>query len=150
MDYRCGETRQAETYPQTDHAPRDYWSRMVGSVAHSPEGQWIYKFEYDGSKLKSTMLVNMKNHDCKLETIIHFSPDQRWVIFRANFEGTENIYALILLGRLPAKKITFVFSVYDHFALSLQKNWRYAKIHHTFCHTVHCLIHLMHHRLQAI
>ena len=66
------------------------------SVAHSPEGQWIYKFEYDGSNLKSTRLVNMKNHDYKLEPNIHFSPDQRWVIFRANFEGTENVYAVEL------------------------------------------------------
>ena len=66
------------------------------SVAHSPEGQWIYKFEYDGTRLKSTRLVNMKNHDYKLEPNIHFSPDQRWIIFRANFEGTENIYAVEL------------------------------------------------------
>ncbi len=66
------------------------------SVAHSPEGQWIYKFEYDGSKFKTTRLVNMKNHDYKLEPNIHFSPDQRWVIFRANFEGTENVYAVEL------------------------------------------------------
>ena len=66
------------------------------SVAHSPEGQWIYKFEYDGSRLKSTRLVNMCHHDYKLEPNIHFSPDQRWVIFRANFEGVENIYAVEL------------------------------------------------------
>ena len=66
------------------------------SVAHSPEGQWIYKFEYNGAKLKTTKLVNMKNHDYNLEPNIHFSPDQKWVIFRANFEGFENIYAVEL------------------------------------------------------
>ena len=66
------------------------------SVAHSPEGQWIYKFEYDGPRLKSTRLVNMKNHDYNLEPNIHFSPDQRWIIFRANFEGVENVYAVEL------------------------------------------------------
>ena len=66
------------------------------SVAHSPEGQWIYKFEYDGTRLKSTRLVNMKNHNYNLEPNIHFSPDQHWIIFRANFEGVENVYAVEL------------------------------------------------------
>lgn len=66
------------------------------SVAHSPEGQWIYKFEYDGARLKSTRLVNMKNHNYNLEPNIHFSPDQKWIIFRANFEGSENVYAVKL------------------------------------------------------
>ena len=66
------------------------------SVAHSPEGQWIYKFEYDGPRLKSTRLVNMKNHNYNLEPNIHFSPDQHWIIFRANFEGVENVYAVEL------------------------------------------------------
>ena len=66
------------------------------SVAHSPEGQWIYKFEYDGPWLKSTRLVNMKNHNYNLEPNIHFSPDQRRIIFRANFEGVENVYAVEL------------------------------------------------------
>ena len=63
-------------------------------MAHSPEGQWIYFFEYDGKRLKSTRLVNMKNHNYNLEPNIHFSPDQRWIIFRANFEGVENVYAV--------------------------------------------------------
>ena len=66
------------------------------SVAHSPEGQWIYRFDYEGDHLKSTKLVNMKNHDYNLEPNIHFSPDQKWIIFRANFEGAENIYAVEL------------------------------------------------------
>ena len=64
------------------------------SVAHSPEGQWIYFFEYDGPRLKATRLVNMKNHDYKLEPNVHYSPDQHWIIFRANFEGVENVYAV--------------------------------------------------------
>lgn len=66
------------------------------SVAHSPEGQWIYFFEYDGSRLKATRLVNMKNHNYSLEPNVHFSPDERWIIFRANFEGVENVYAVEL------------------------------------------------------
>lgn len=67
------------------------------SVAHSPNGQWIYRFDYDANdKLKTQKLVNMKNHDYNLEPNIHFSPDNRWIIFRANFEGYENIYAVEL------------------------------------------------------
>ena len=38
----------------------------------------------------------MKNHDYNLEPNIHFSPDDNWIIFRANFEGYENIYAVEL------------------------------------------------------
>jgi oligogalacturonide lyase len=29
---------------------------------------------------------------------VHFSPDGKWVIFRANFEGIENIYAVEIAG----------------------------------------------------
>lgn len=71
------------------------------SVAHSPEGQWIYFFEYDGNRLKSTKLVNMKNHNYNLEPNIHYSPDQKWIIFRANFEGSENVYAVELSPYTP-------------------------------------------------
>ena len=42
----------------------------------------------------SMQYVNMKNHNYNLEPNIHFSPDQRWIIFRANFEGVENVYAV--------------------------------------------------------
>ena len=80
------------------------WSQkfMVGdggarnSVAHSPDGHWIYRFDIDGDRLKSTKLVNLKNHDYRLEPNVHFSPDDRYIIFRANFEGSENIYAVDL------------------------------------------------------
>ena len=30
----------------------------------------------------------------KLEPNVHFSPDQKWIIFRANFEGVEDVYAV--------------------------------------------------------
>ena len=65
------------------------------SVARSPNGHWIYLFEYgEGKRLKTTKLVNLKNHQYKLEPNVHFSPDDRWIIFRANFEGVENVYAV--------------------------------------------------------
>jgi oligogalacturonide lyase len=46
--------------------------------------------------LKTEKLVNMKNHNYNLEPNVHFSPDNKWVIFRANFEGFDNVYAVEL------------------------------------------------------
>src|SRR6185295_19216132 len=65
-----------------------------GQVAKAPDGQWIYLFKPDGDHFVSTKLVNMKHHQYKLEPNVHFSPDAKWIIFRANFEGIENVYAV--------------------------------------------------------
>ncbi|MES1219584.1 MAG: oligogalacturonate lyase family protein [Bacteroidota bacterium] len=64
------------------------------AVAKAPDGKWIYLFTPDGDKFISEKLVNMKHHQYKLEPNVHFSPDGKWIIFRANFEGIENIYAV--------------------------------------------------------
>lgn len=65
-----------------------------GQVAKAPDGMWLYLFHPEGNRFRSEKLVNMKNHHYKLEPNVHFSPDEKWVIFRANFEGTEQIYAV--------------------------------------------------------
>lgn len=65
-----------------------------GQVAKAPDAMWIYLFKPDGDKFISEKLVNMKKHVYRLEPNVHFSPDEKWVIFRANFEGIENIYAV--------------------------------------------------------
>lgn len=65
-----------------------------GQVAKAPDGQWIYLFRPEGDRLKSQKLVNMKHHNYKLEPNVHFSPDGKWIIFRANFEGHTNVYAV--------------------------------------------------------
>lgn len=65
-----------------------------GQVAKAPDGMWIYLFKPDGKRFKSEKLVNMKNHNYKLEPNVHFSPDEKWIIFRANFEGSEQVYAV--------------------------------------------------------
>jgi oligogalacturonide lyase len=65
-----------------------------GAVAKSSNGQWINYFTVKDNKLQAEKLVNMKHHQYKLEPNVHLSPDGRWVIFRANFEGTENVYAV--------------------------------------------------------
>lgn len=66
----------------------------ANSVAKSPYGHWLYLFRPNGNRLNSEKLVNMKNHDYKLEPNLHYSPDGKWLIFRANFEGSPNIYAV--------------------------------------------------------
>ncbi len=36
----------------------------------------------------------MKHDGYKLEPNVHYSPDGKWVLFRANFEGVEEVYAV--------------------------------------------------------
>lgn len=63
-------------------------------VAKAKDGMWIYLFTPDGDHFVSEKLVSMKHHNYKLEPNVHFSPDGKWVIFRANFEGESNVYAV--------------------------------------------------------
>ncbi len=70
-----------------------------GQVARAKDGMWIYLFKPEGDKFVSTRLVNMKHHNYRLEPNVHFSPDGKWVIFRANFEGIENVYAVEIEGQ---------------------------------------------------
>lgn len=66
----------------------------AGQVAHATDGRWIYLFRPAGDSLAAERLVNMKDQYYKLEPNVHFSPDEKWVIFRANFEGKEEVYAV--------------------------------------------------------
>jgi oligogalacturonide lyase len=66
----------------------------AGQVAKAKDGMWIYLFTPSGDSLVSKRLVNMKNHNYRLEPNVHFSPDGKWIIFRANFEGNTNVYAV--------------------------------------------------------
>jgi oligogalacturonide lyase len=63
-------------------------------VAKAPDGQWLYLFRPEGDHFKAEKLVNMKHHNYKLEPNVHFSPDGKWIIFRANFEGETQVYAV--------------------------------------------------------
>lgn len=65
-----------------------------GAVAKAKDGQWINLFTPAGDHFITEKLVNMKHHKYKLEPNVHFSPDNKWVIFRANFEGVEGVYAV--------------------------------------------------------
>ncbi len=63
-------------------------------VAQAEDGRWLYLFRPEGDHLVSERLVNMQHHDYQLEPNVHFSPDGEWIIFRANFEGDTQIYAV--------------------------------------------------------
>ena len=65
-----------------------------GAVAKAPDGQWINLFTPNGDHFDTEKLVNMKHHQYKLEPNVHFSPDGKWIIFRANFEGESGVYAV--------------------------------------------------------
>lgn len=67
-----------------------------GGVAKSNQNQWIFRYDFDGDSLRTTKLVCMKNHNYQLEPNVHFSPDAKWIIFRANFEGHTDVYAVKL------------------------------------------------------
>ncbi len=64
------------------------------AVAKAKDGKWINLFIPEGDHFKYEHLVNMNNHQYHLEPNVHFSPDGKWIIFRANFEGFESVYAV--------------------------------------------------------
>jgi oligogalacturonide lyase len=64
-------------------------------VAHATDGKWIYLFrpQPDGT-LQAERLVNMARHDYLLEPNVQFTPDGKRIVFRANFEGISQVYAV--------------------------------------------------------
>jgi oligogalacturonide lyase len=64
-------------------------------VAHAANGKWICLFTPQGDgTLRAERLVNMAKHDYLLEPNVHFTPDGKWIVFRANFEGVSQVYAV--------------------------------------------------------
>ncbi len=81
-------------------------------VAHAPDGKYIYLFRpepipdvagisADNAEslihpgvLRSEKLVDMSNHDYRLEPNIHFTPDGKRLIFRSNMHGATHVYAV--------------------------------------------------------
>jgi oligogalacturonide lyase len=78
-----------------------------GQVAHAPDGEWIYLFHpqlLNGDGIDSPdlihpgvfhaeKLVNMSQHNYRLEPNVSFTPDQKWVIFRSNMFGPTYVFA---------------------------------------------------------
>jgi oligogalacturonide lyase len=82
-------------------------------VAHAGNGKWLYLFcpelisdksegNIDTKNLiqtgvfRSERLVNMSKHDYALEPNAMFSPDMKWLIFRSNMSGQNQVYAVEL------------------------------------------------------
>jgi oligogalacturonide lyase len=80
-------------------------------VAHASDGKWIYLFhpelfeDRSGGNIDargliqpgvfhSEKLVNMARHDYALEPNAMFSPDMKWLIFRSNMSGENQVYAV--------------------------------------------------------
>lgn len=113
--YRLGHNEWSVHYNQTDDAT--LFSGDGGDpemVAHAPDGKWMYLFrphiikdDLAGIKapnsdalihpgtFEAEKLVNMKDHDYKLEPNARFSPDGKWLIFRSNMlGGASQVYAV--------------------------------------------------------
>lgn len=81
-------------------------------VAHARDGKWIYLLKPEAipdvagihaanadqliqpGRLVHERLVDMSRHDYRLEPNIHFTPDDKWIVFRSNMEGSPAIYAV--------------------------------------------------------
>ena len=81
-------------------------------VAHAPDGKWIYLFRPRGvpdvagikapdaenlihpGRFVAERLVNLHDHDYKLEPNVTFTPDQKWIVFRSNLHGATQVYAV--------------------------------------------------------
>ena len=68
-------------------------------VAKAKDGKWIWLFtpQPDGT-LRAEHLVNMSNHDYLLEPNVNFTPDGKWIVFRGNFDGSPQVYAVEVAG----------------------------------------------------
>ena len=80
------------------------------SLDRPGNGQWIYLFrpelvDDDGLKqmapentkvgiLRTERLVDLSKHDYDLEPNAMFTPDGKWIVFRANMHGSPHVYAV--------------------------------------------------------
>lgn len=83
-------------------------------VAHARDGKWIYLFHprpipdvagisapnsesliHPGT-LRAVRVVDMRNHDYRLEPNVHFTPDGKHLIFRSNMHGEVHTYMVEL------------------------------------------------------
>jgi oligogalacturonide lyase len=86
-----------------------------GQVAHAPDGRWIYLFHPERSEnsgiadktlinpgvFRAERLLNMSKHQYRLEPNVHFTPDQKWVVFRSNMFGPTYTFAVEIAKAKP-------------------------------------------------
>lgn len=63
-------------------------------VAHAQNGQWLWLFTPRDGAFKAERLVNMSMHNYLLEPNVNFTPDGKWIVFRGNFDGSPQAYAV--------------------------------------------------------
>jgi oligogalacturonide lyase len=79
-------------------------------VAHAPDGKWLVLLrpepivDEDPSSdkedqifveyLRSERLVDLSNHDYRLEPNLTFTPDAKWIVFVSNMHGANHVYAV--------------------------------------------------------
>ena len=81
-------------------------------VAHAPDGKYLHLFTpkdvpdvagihapgaenlISPGTFAAEKLVDMRKHDYRLEPNMTFTPDGKWIVFRANFEGANHVYAV--------------------------------------------------------
>jgi oligogalacturonide lyase len=64
-------------------------------VARTHGGMWINLLRPSGDSLVAERLVSMRHQNYRREEPnVHFTPDSRWIVFRGNFEGDTQVYAV--------------------------------------------------------
>jgi len=81
-------------------------------VAHAPDGKWLYLFRpraipdvagiraanadtlIQPGVLEAEKLVNMAAQDYRLEPNANFTPNGKWLVFRSNMHGEQQVYAV--------------------------------------------------------
>lgn len=79
-------------------------------VAHAPDGKWLVLLrpepivDEDPSSdkddqisveyLRSERIVDLSNHDYRLEPNLTFTPDGKWIVFVSNMHGKNHVYAV--------------------------------------------------------
>ena len=81
-------------------------------VAHAPDGKWLYLFRpraipdvagirapdadalIQPGTFEAEKLVNMTAQDYRLEPNANFTPDGKWLVFRSNMHGGQQVYAV--------------------------------------------------------
>jgi len=88
-------------------------------VAHASDGKWIVLLKpraipdvagihapgaehlISPGVLESERLVDMRGHDYRLEPNVNFTPDAKWLVFRSNMHGANQVYAVEIAKTRP-------------------------------------------------